>query len=72
MSTRESVEADLAGDTSWRAEAARAMADEVDAGSASALAQLRGVMREIEDEGSSKAGDELDDFRRARAGRTAG
>ncbi len=71
MTTREAVDAALGDDTSWRANAARAMADEVDKGSASALAQLRAVMAVLEDE-AAKGGDELDQFRRRRPARDAG
>lgn len=74
MSVRASVEAELGEDVSgWREQLALALAGQVDGGSASAAAQLRAVMHAIEDEGATKAGDELDDFRRARdAARAAG
>lgn len=74
MSVRASVEDALGEDvSSWRAQTALALASQVDeSGSASAARELRAVMAAIADEGMTKAGDELDDFRRARAGRTAG
>lgn len=72
MSVRAAVEEALAGVSDWRAEMARRLASEVDErGSASAAAQLRAVMAVIEDKGA-EAGDELDEFRRARAARPAG
>ncbi len=73
MTVRASVEKVLAGDTSWRAETARALADQVDeTGSASAARELRSVMAVIEDESSAKVGDELDEFRARRSARGAG
>ena len=72
MSVRDSVDATLGDDASWRAATARALADQVDGGSASAAAQLRAVMAAIEDEGSMKVGDELDDLRARRTARHSG
>ena len=73
MSVRESVENALAGDTSWRAQTALALAEQVDeSGSASAARELRALMTAINEDNSGKAGDELDEFRARRAARPAG
>jgi hypothetical protein len=73
VSVRTSVDAVLGDDTSWRAETARALADQVDeTGSASAARELRAVMAAIDEAGNAKAGDELDEFRARRAARPAG
>ena len=73
VSVTDAVRETLAGDTSWRAQAALALAGQVDeSGSASAASELRKVMADIADEGSTKAGDELDEFRARRAASTAG
>ena len=73
VSVVQDVREELGDYTGWRASAALALAAQVDAtGSASAARELRALMTLIEDEGA-KAGDELDEFRRARdAARGAG
>ncbi len=69
MSVTEAVRDTLAGDVSWRAQAALALAAQVDeSGSASATRELWAVMDAIEAGKSGEGGDELDELRRRRTG----
>lgn len=70
MAVVDAVRAELDGDVSWRAQAALALAAQVDdTGSASAARELRALMDAIAADAPSGAGDAVDDLRRRRDAR---
>lgn len=72
MSVTDAVRESLAGDTSWRAQAALALAEQVDeSGSASAARELRAVMDAIESGEPVEAGDAVDQLTARRKARRA-
>ena len=70
MTVTDAVRESLAGDTSWRAQAALALAAQVDeSGSASAARELRAVMDAIESGAPAEAGDAVDEVAKRRSDR---